>query len=104
MILDSPAALDEIVVSTTIEEPLWPRMETPDLMLPAMILACSVELMETVPPEVYPAGIETVPVFVEIVPLVDPLFAIDPLVEPPLMYALLPVRMLAAVAVASDVS
>ena len=63
-------------------DPATPRSVTPLLMLLAITLACSVELMLTVPPEVYPAGIVTVPALVDIVPLVLPLFAMLPLTSP----------------------
>lgn len=62
--------------------PETPRILTPLLMFDAMIFACSVELMPTVPPDVYPAGIVTVPAFVLIVPLVEPLFAMLPVIDP----------------------
>ena len=61
-----------------VKEPDTPSSVTPDLILPAITFACSVELIDTVPPEVYPAGIFTVPAFVEIVPLVEPLLAMLP--------------------------
>jgi hypothetical protein len=69
-----------------------------------MIFACSVSDILTVPPEVYPAGTVTVPAFVEIVPLVEPLFAIPPDMDPDDPNALVPVRMSLDVAVAPDVS
>ena len=59
-------------------DPACPRIVTPLLMFPAIILACSVLDMDTVPPVVYPAGIETVPALVEIVPDVEPLLAMPP--------------------------
>lgn len=49
-------------------DPATPRSVTPLLMLPAVIFDCSVELIATVPPVVYPAGIVTVPALVLIVP------------------------------------
>ena len=47
---------------------------------------------ETVPPEVYPAGMVTVPALVEMVPLVDPLSAIDPETDPEEPKAVFPVK------------
>ena len=71
-----------IVVSTTMLDPACPRIVTPLLILSAMIFACSVESIATVPPEVYPAGIVTVPAFVEISPLVSPLLVMLPVFLP----------------------
>lgn len=73
-------------------EPACPRIVTPLFMFDAMIFACSDELIETVPPVVYPAGIETVPAFVEIVPDVEPLLAIEPLTDPEEPKAVFPVK------------
>ena len=72
--------------------PLTPKRVTPDLMLDAMILLCSVEEIETVPPEVYPEGMVTVPALVEIVPEVEPLFAIEPDTLPLALYPVFPVN------------
>lgn len=72
--------------------PLTPNSVTPDLMLDAITFACSVEEIATVPPEVYPAGMVTVPALVEIVPEVEPLFAIEPETEPLAEYPVLPVN------------
>ena len=55
--------------------PLTPRMVFPFKMFAAR--QSSTPDSETVPPEVYPAGIVTVPALVEIVPLVEPLFAME---------------------------
>ena len=60
--------------------PLTPRIVFPDRMFPATQSVTPDR--ETVPPLVYPAGIVTVPATVEIVPLVEPLFAIDPEIDP----------------------
>ena len=85
-------------------DPDTPRIVTPELMLLAVILDCSVELIATVPPVVYPAGIVTVPALVLIVPLVEPLFAIDPETDPDAPNAVLPVSMSAPVTSALVVS
>jgi hypothetical protein len=82
---------------------------TPNIVLPLTIELATQSVtaeaaIETVPPEVYPAGIVTVPDFVLIVPLVLPLFAMLPLIEPDELKALLPVRMSAAEASAEAVS
>ena len=58
--------------------PLTPRMVFPLKIDPLTQSATAEALILTVPPEVYPAGIETVPALVEISPLVEPLFAIEP--------------------------
>lgn len=85
-------------------EPATPRSVTPLLMLDAIIFACSVELIATVPPVVYPAGTVTVPAFVEIVPLVEPLLAIEPDTDPDALKAVFPVRISAPDASAPAVS
>ena len=84
--------------------PLTPKRVTPDLMLAPMILLCSVAEIATVPPEVYPAGMVTVPALVEIVPEVEPLFAIEPDTEPVAEYPVLPVKTSADVMFPSAVS
>jgi hypothetical protein len=84
--------------------PATPRMVLPLMIEDATQSVTADACIETVPPEVYPAGIVTVPDFVEIVPLVLPLSAMLPLIEPDELKALLPVRMSAAEASAEAVS
>jgi len=83
-------------------DPATPRIDLPVRMLPATQSVTFVN--DTVPPVVYPAGIVTVPAFVPIVPDVLPLLAIDPETDPDAPYAVFPVRMSAAAALAEDVS
>ena len=59
--------------------------ETPRIDLPLRIFAAvqsDTLVSDTVPPDVYPAGIVTVPAFVPIVPDVLPLFAMLPEMDP----------------------
>ena len=97
-----------VVLSCDIEgsarDPACPRIVTPLLILDAIILDCSVLEMDTVPPEVYPAGIVIDPAFVLIVPPVLPLFAMLPLIDPDELNALLPDRISPAAASAPAVS
>lgn len=85
-------------------DPATPSKVTPLLMFDAMILLCSVLDMETVPPVVYPAGMETVPALVEIVPDVLPLLDIPPETEPEAPNAVFPVSTCSLVMSALDVS
>ena len=85
-----------------VRDPETPRMLFPLKMFPATQSVTFVS--DTVPPDVYPAGMETVPAFVPIVPLVEPLFAIDPLTEPLAPYALFPVKRCSAEKSAEAVS
>ena len=82
---------------------------TPSIVLPLKILLATqsvtaLDLMLTVPPEVYPEGITTVPAFVSISPLVLPLFAILPETEPDAPKPVLPVSKSPAARFAPDVS
>ena len=84
--------------------PACPSIVTPDLIFAAIIFACSASAIFTVPPEVYPAGIVTVPAFVEILPLVLPLFAMLPEMLPEAPYAVFVVKISPLAASAADVS
>ena len=85
----------------TVKPPDTPRMFLPDRMF---ALTQSVTFVrETVPPEVYPAGIVYVPAFVPIVPPVAPLFVIPPVSSPVDVKNFFPDRTLAEVASASPV-
>ena len=88
----------------TLESDATPRRVTPLLMLDAIIFACSVDEMATVPPLVNPLGIVTVPALVEIVPEVLPLFAMEPVTDPEALYPTLPVSTSADVMSPSAVS
>ena len=83
--------------------------DTPSTVFPlnrfALVRSVTAEdLMDTVPPDVYPVGMDTVPDLVEISPLVEPLFAILPLTEPLAPYALFPVSKSPAAKLALAVS
>lgn len=84
--------------------PLTPRMVLPLTIELATQSETADDEIETVPPEVYPAGIVTVPALVLIVPLVLPLFAMLPETDPDELKAVLPVRISPAAASAEAVS
>lgn len=67
---------------TMLKLPLTPKIDFPLKMLDATQSDTAEDLMLTVPPLVYPAGILTVPAFVCISPLVLPLLGILPTTSP----------------------
>ena len=62
--------------------PDTPRTVFPVNRFAAVRSDTAAEANDTVPPVVYPEGIVTVPALVEIVPEVEPLFAIEPETDP----------------------
>lgn len=84
--------------------PWTPKIVFPFKIFPATQSVTADERIETVPPLVYPLGIVTVPDLVEIVPSVEPLFAIDPSTEPLDPYPFFPVNTSLAEISPSDVS
>ena len=64
----------------TVKPPETPSIDFPVSMFPAT--QSDTFVSDTVPPEVYPAGIVTVPALVPIVPDVLPLFAMLPEMDP----------------------
>lgn len=84
--------------------PAMPRTVFPVSNVDAVKSATADAKMDTVPPEVYPAGMVTVPDLVEIVPPVAPLFGILPVTAPLLPYAVFPDRISPASAVPLDAS
>ena len=61
-------------------EPLTPRIDLPERMFE--LVQSETFVRDTVPPDVYPAGITTEPLTAPIVPPVEPLFAIEPEIDP----------------------
>ena len=90
-----------LIVGIT-SEPDTPRMLLPFKIFP--LTQSDTLVSDTVPPVVYPAGIETVPDFVPIVPLVEPLFAIDPETDPDAPKPVFPLKTSPAAISAPDVS
>ena len=76
-------------------EPFTPRIDLPERMFADTQSDTFVK--ETVPPEVYPAGMVYVPAFVPIVPPVAPLLVIEPVSSPDEPTNFFPLRTLAAV-------
>jgi hypothetical protein len=84
--------------------PHTPKIVTPCLIFPAIIFSCSVLLIYTVPPLVYPAGITTQPATAEIVPPIAPLFVILPVSLPVEVWNFLPLNTSPTTASSSEVS